>query len=79
MHNRPFAASHSRGTKPPCWRGADVDRTGTRQVKENTIKIKYASRLSFPSETFSLEGFIPLKWLSAKSLLNPKQETEDPF
>ena len=70
--NRPFAASSSRGTKPPRWRakvalGQDKQKTYTGEyiiVNGNFLC------LSCPSATFSLQhgGFVPREWLAAKGL-----------
>ena len=51
-NNRPFAASHSRGTSPPCWR-------------TKVALGRYAFCLSCPSATFVLQhgGFVPRKLL----------------
>ena len=59
--NRPFAASHSRGTKPPpCWRA----KVALEQDKQRKLqfKIMYVFCLSCPSATFALQrvGFVQL-------------------
>ena len=74
MEYRPFAACHSRGTKPPCWDakvalGQDKQRklpflNGTGSLK---FKIMYAFYWSCPSATFG--GFLPREWQAAKGLL----------
>ena len=68
--NRPFAASHSRGTKPPRWRakvalGQDKQKTNYIILDGNFLC------LSCPSATFALQygGFVPREWLAAKGLL----------
>ena len=65
----PFAASHSRGTKPPRWRA----KAALRQDKQKTYIILNGNFpcLSCPSATFSLQhgGFVPREWLAAKGLL----------
>ena len=68
--NRPFAASSSRGTKPPRWRakvalGQDKQKTYTGEyiiVNGNFLC------LSCPSATFALQhgGFVPREWPAAK-------------
>ena len=62
-HNRPFAASHSRGTKPPCWR-ANVA-LGQDKQRKLPFQIVYVFCLSCPSTTFALQrgGFVPREWL----------------
>ena len=68
MANRPFAASHSRGTKPPCWR-AEVA-LGQDKQRKLPLKIMYAFKFcwSCPSATFALQhgGFVPCEWLATK-------------
>ena len=68
-NNRPFAASHSRGTKRPCWR-AEVAVGQDKQIKL-PFQIMYVFCLSCPSATFALQrgGFAPREWLAAKGLL----------
>ena len=46
-------------------------RPGTRQQRKLLFKIRYVFCLSCPSATFALQhgGFLPRKWLAAKSLL----------
>ena len=51
-YNRPFAASHSRGTKPPCWR--ENVALGQDKQRKLPFKIMYVFCLSFPSATFPL-------------------------
>ena len=67
--NRPFAASHSRSTKPPRWRA----KAALRQDKQRTYIILNCNFLclSCPSATFVLQhgGFVPREWLAAKGLL----------
>ena len=67
--NRPFAASHSRGTKPAYWR-ANV---GLGQDKQKAYIILNGNFLclSCPSATFALQygGFVPRDRLAAKGLL----------
>ena len=67
--NRPFAASHSRGTKPPCWR-ATVALGQGKQIKL-PFQIVYVFCLSCPSATFALQrgGFVPREWIAAKGQL----------
>ena len=67
--NRPLAASHSRGTKSPCWRA----KVALRQDKQRKLplQIMYVFCLSCPSATFALQrgGFVPREWLAAKGQL----------
>ena len=51
--NRPFTASHSRGTKPPCWRA----KVALGQDKQKTYKNLNGNFLflSCPSATFALQ------------------------
>ena len=64
----PFAASHSRGTKPSCWRA----KVALGQDKQKTYIIWNGNFLclSCPSATFALQhsGFVPCEWLAAKGL-----------
>ena len=66
--NWPFAASHSRGTKAPCWRAKVA--LGQDKKRKLPFKIMYVSCLSCPSATFALQrgGFLPREWLVAKGL-----------
>ena len=66
---RPFAASHSRGTKLPCWRAKVA--LGHDKKGKSPFKIMYAFCLSCPGATFALQhdGFVPHEWLGAKGLL----------
>ena len=65
---RPFAASHSRGTKPPCWREEVV--LGQDKKRNLPFKIMYVFCLSCSSATLALQkgGFVPREWLAAKGL-----------
>ena len=68
--NRLFAASHSRGTKPPRWRA----KVALGQDKQKTYFIILNGNffgLSCPSATFAPQngGFVPREWLAAKGLL----------
>ena len=69
LNNRPFAASHSRGTKPPCWRAKVA--LGHDKHRKLPFQIMYVFCLSCPSATFALQrgGFAPREWLAAKGLL----------
>ena len=60
--NRPFAASHSRGKKPPCWRAKVA--LGQDKQRKLPSKITYVFRWSCPSATFVLQhgGFVPREW-----------------
>ena len=64
--NRPFAASHSCGTKPPCWR-ATVVLEHDKQKAYIILNDNFLC-LSCPSVTFALQhgGFVPR--LAAKGL-----------
>ena len=66
MADRPFAASHSRGTKPPCWRA----KVALGQDEQKKVKTMYAFKFcwSCHSATFALQhgGFAPCKWLARK-------------
>ena len=68
--NWPFAASHSRGTKPPCWR-AKVS-LGQDKQRKLPFKIMYVFCLSCPNATLALQrgGFVPHEWLAAKALFS---------
>ena len=61
--NRPFAASHSRGTKPPCWRPL-----GHGKKKASIILNDILLCLSCPSAMFALQhgDFVPREWQAAK-------------
>ena len=68
--SRPFAASHSRGTKPqPCWRAKVA--LGQDKQRKLQFKIMYVFCLSCTSATFALQrgSFVPREWLAAKGLL----------
>ena len=67
--NRPFAASHSRGTKPPRLRAKAA--LGQDKQRKLPFKITYVFCLSCPSANFALQrgGFVPREWLAAKGLL----------
>ena len=66
--NRPFTASHSRRTKPPCCRA----RVALGQDKQKTYIILNGNFhcLSCPSATFALQhaSFVPREWLAANGL-----------
>jgi len=68
----PFAACHSRGTKPPCWRAKVA--LGQDKQRKLPFKIMYVFCLSCPSANFALQrdGFVPREWLAAKGLLCAK-------
>ena len=57
--NSPFAASHSRGTQPPCWRAKVA--LGQDKQRKLPFKIMYVFCLSCPRATFALQhgGFVP--------------------
>ena len=67
--NRPSAASHSRGTKSPCWR--EKVALGQDKQRKLPFQIMHVFCLSCPSATFALQrgGFIPREWLAAKGPL----------
>ena len=50
--NRPFAASHSRGTKPLCWRAKVAP--GQDKQRKLPFQIRYVFCLSCPSATSAL-------------------------
>ena len=60
--NKPFAACHSRGTKPPCW-DAKVA-MGQDQLKAYIILNGNFFCFSCPSATFASQhgGFVPREW-----------------
>ena len=64
--NRPFTASHSRGTNPPRWR--EKVALGQDKQRQLPFKIIYVFCLSCPSATFALQrgSFVPREWLAAK-------------
>ena len=57
--NRPFGASHSRGTKPPRWRAKIA--LGQDKQRRLPFKIIHAFCLFSAGETFALQhrGFVP--------------------
>ena len=67
--NRPSTASHSRGTKPPCWR--EKVALGEGKQRKLPFQVMYVFCLSCPSATFAPQGggFVPREWLAAKGLL----------
>ena len=67
--NRPFAASHSRDTKPPYW-WAKVA-LGQDKQRKLQFKIMDVFCLSCPSVTFAHQhgSFVSREWLAAKGLL----------
>ena len=66
--NRPFAASQSRGTKPPYWRAKVA--LGQDKQRNYHLKLCMLFCLSYPRATFALQygGFLPHEWLGAKGL-----------
>ena len=68
-YNRPFAASHSHGTKPPYWRAKVT--LGQDKQRKLPFKIMYGFCLCCPSAIFALQrgGFAPREWLDATGLL----------
>ena len=68
--NGPFAASHSRATKPLGWR-AKVALGQDKQINAYIILDGNFLCLSCPSVAFALHhgGFVPRKWLATKGLL----------
>ena len=72
--NRSFAASQSRGTKPPYWRAKVA--LGQDKQRKLPFKIMYAFCLSRPSATFAHQysGFISREWPAAKGLLKRSNE-----
>ena len=73
MINRSFAASYSRGTKPPFWRGVALKKDKQRKLPFN---IMYAFCLSCPSATFVLQhgGFVPLYVASWKGPIHQRYQ-----
>ena len=67
-YNRPFAASHSHGTKPPCWRAKVA--LGQDKQRKLPFQIMYVFCLSCPSATFALQrgSFVRREWPAAKGL-----------
>ena len=67
--DRPFAAFHSRGAKPPCW-DAKVA-LGQDQQQADIILNGNCFCLSCPSATFASQhgGFVPREWKPSKGLL----------
>ena len=68
--NRPFAASHSRGTEPPCWR-AKVSMGGDKPKAYIILNANFLITLFvLPLCDFGLQhgGFVPREWLAAKGL-----------
>ena len=70
--SRPFAGSHSRGTKPSYW-WAKVA-LGQDKQRKLPFKIMYAFCLSCPSATFAHQygGFVLREWLPVKGLFSKK-------
>ena len=66
--NRTFAASHSRGKEPRCWRAKVA--LGQDKQRKLPFQIMYVFCLSCPSATFVLQrgGFVPHEWLAAMDL-----------
>ena len=79
MWNRPFAASHWCGTKPPRWRA----KVALGQDKQKTYIIWNSNFLclSCPSATFALQhgSFEPREWLAAKGLFHRKRDGRGPL
>ena len=69
-NSRPFAASHSCGKKPPCWRAKVA--LGQDKQKAYIILNGNFLCLSRPRATFVLQhgGFLSREWLAAKGLLS---------
>ena len=69
FNNGPFAASRSRGTKPPFWRAKVA--LGQDKQKAYIILNSNFLCLSCPSATFALQHgpFLRREWLVAKGLL----------
>ena len=67
--NRPFAACHSRGTKPPCWNA----KVALEQDQQKAYIIWNSNFLCFscPSATFASQhgSFLPREWQATKFLL----------
>ena len=75
--NRPFAASHSRGTKPPCWRTKVA--LGQDKQRKLQFRIMYVPCLSCLSAAFALQrgGFVLREWLAAKGLLAARKKNNE--
>ena len=72
--DRPFAAFHSRGAKPPCWEAKVA--LGQDQQKAYIILNGNFLCLSCPSATFASQhgGFVPREWhASCKGLIKTTQ------
>ena len=71
--DRPFAASHSRDTKPPCWRAKVA--LGHDKQRKLQFKIMYVFCLTCPCATFAHQhgGFVSREWLAAKGLFTMEQ------
>ena len=69
LGDRLFVASHSRGTKPPCWRTKVA--LGQDQQETHVIVDDNFLCLSCPSATFAPQhcGFVPREWLAVMGLL----------
>ena len=67
-NNRPFAAFHSCGTKPPCWDAKVV--LGQDKQRILPFQIMYTSCWSCLSATFASQhgGFVPREWKAAKGI-----------
>ena len=67
--NGHFAASHSRGRKPPCWRAKVA--LGRDKQRKLPFKIIMLFLCLVPVRTFPLYlgDFVPREWLAAKGLL----------
>ena len=80
LTDRPFAASHSRGTKPPCWRAkVALGQDKQRKLPFTVIYAPvYVFCLSCPNATFALQrgGFVPREELAAKGLFKA-QDAQD--
>ena len=67
VKNRPFAASHSRGTKPPCWRAKKSHWNKTNKLDKLVSFVCHATVRHLLSSG-QHGGFAPREWLAAKSL-----------
>ena len=69
--NRPFAAGHSRDTKPPCWR-AKSHWDMTNKMAYKIFKWYFPLFVGLFHCDFALQhgGFVPREWLAARDLLD---------
>ena len=69
--NRPFAAGHSRDTKPPCWRAkSHWDKTNKMAYKIFKWYLPLFVGLFHCDFAPQHGGFVPREWLAARGLLD---------